>query len=325
MKSRYVTVSWILLGLLLVLLLIHVNGGLMHYFTSVSEPIADPGQSMILFREFRIPRTFMAIIAGMGLSISGLLMQTMFNNPLAGPSVLGITSGSILFVAVAMLSGLPVFLSDLGIVAIALLGAMVFSGIILLFSFFVKSQISLLLIGMMLGSFTGAMIDIMGESAQANQLKIFTLWGFGSVQHVNFDQIPLILTVFLIGIFALTFLIKPLNLLVIGEKPTQLLGVQLKSFRILIIAVTAVFAGLITAYCGPIGFIGLAVPNIVKSLYKTQNHLLLILGSALAGACTLLFCDLLVLWIEPWYRLPLSGVTALFGAPVVVWIILKKF
>jgi iron complex transport system permease protein len=110
-------------------------------------------------------------------------------------------------------------------------------------------------------------------------------------------------------------LIKPLNLLVIGEKPTQLLGIQMKSFRMLIIVVTSIFAGLITAYCGPISFIGLAVPNMVKLLYKTQNHLQLIIGSALVGACTLLFCDLLILWIEPYFVLPLNAVTALIGAP----------
>jgi iron complex transport system permease protein len=176
-----------------------------------------------------------------------------------------------------------------------------------------------------LGSFTSALIQVMQVSSQANQIKAFTLWGFGSMQQVNFNQIPLIFGVFITGVFALIFLIKPLNLLVIGEKPTQLLGIQMKSFRMLIIVVTSIFAGLITAYCGPISFIGLAVPNMVKLLYKTQNHLQLIIGSALVGACTLLFCDLLILWIEPYVVLPLNAVTALIGAPVVVWIILKKF
>jgi iron complex transport system permease protein len=252
-------------------------------------------------------------------------MQTLFNNPLAGPSVLGITSGASLCVAITMMTGISFFTSDIGIVVIALIGALIFSLIILFFSMFVKSQISLLLIGMMLGSFTSALIQVLQVSSQANQIKAFTLWGFGSMQQVNFNQIPLIFGVFIVGVFALIFLIKPLNLLVIGEKPTQLLGIQMKSFRMLIIVVTSIFAGLITAYCGPISFIGLAVPNMVKLLYKTQNHLQLIIGSALVGACTLLFCDLLILWIEPYFVLPLNAVTALIGAPVVVWIILKKF
>lgn len=328
-RINYKFVSLGLLALLLVLLILHVHGG---RFTldpsSLWKSIfnfSDEDQQLIIFRELRIPRSFMALVAGIGLSIAGLLMQTLFNNPLAGPSVLGITSGSSLFVAITMLSGIPFFTSDLGIVSTALIGAVVFSLIILFFSLFVKSQISLLLIGMMLGSFTSAIIQILQTTTHANQLKAFTLWGFGSLQQVSFDQIPLILTVLLIGIISLVYLIKPLNLLVIGERPTRLLGVRIGAFRILIIAVTAIFAGLITAYCGPISFIGLAVPNIVRMLYKTQDHLQLIIGCALAGACTLLICDLLVLWFEPYFLLPLNGVTALFGSPIVVWIILKKF
>ncbi len=329
MKVNYNLVSGFLIGLLLILLTIHVNGGAFALnLKTIGNSIfnfSDTDQTLIIFRELRIPRTFMTIIAGAALSIAGLLMQTLFNNPLAGPSVLGITSGSSLCVAITMLTGISFFTSDLGVVTVALLGALIFSLIILAFSFFVKSQISLLLIGMMLGSFTSAVIQVLQVSTRASQLKAFTLWGFGSMQQVSFNQIPLILLVFAIGVFSLIFLIKPLNLLVIGEKPTQLLGIQLKSFRILIIVVTSIFAGLITAYCGPISFIGLAVPNIVKVLYKTQNHLQLIIGSALVGACTLLFCDLLVLWLEPYFLLPLNGVTALFGSPVVIWIILKKF
>jgi iron complex transport system permease protein len=329
MKVSRKIVTWSLIILLFALLLLHVNGGVFGFnfgknFSSIFHFDAND-QSLIIYRELRIPRTFMAIFAGMGLSIAGLLMQTLFNNPLAGPSVLGITSGASLCVAITMMTGISFFTSDIGIVVIALLGALIFSLIILFFSIFVKSQISLLLIGMMLGSFTSALIQVLQVSSQANQIKAFTLWGFGSMQQVNFNQIPLIFGVFIVGVLTLIFLIKPLNLLVIGEKPTQLLGIQMKSFRMLIIVVTSIFAGLITAYCGPISFIGLAVPNMVKLLYKTQNHLQLIIGSALVGACTLLFCDLLILWIEPYFVLPLNAVTALIGAPVVVWIILKKF
>lgn len=315
--------------LLLTLTVIHVNGGAFalnfgKLFRSLSD-FSDTDESLIIFREFRIPRTFITVVAGAGLSIAGLLMQTLFSNPLAGPSILGITSGSSLCVALTMLTGISFFNTDLSIVMVALLGAMLFSLIILFFSLFVKSQISLLLIGMMLGSFTSAIIQTLQVSTQASRLKVFTLWESGSMQDVSFSQIPLIFLVFSAGILALVFLVKPLNLLVIGEKPTQLLGIRLRSFRLLIIAVTSVFAGLITAYCGPVSFIGLAVPNIVRMVYKTQDHRKLLVGSALVGACTLLFCDLLVLWIEPWFVLPLNGVTALFGAPVVVMIILRKF
>ncbi|MDD2981983.1 MAG: iron ABC transporter permease [Crocinitomicaceae bacterium] len=329
MTKSYRSVSYAILGVLIIFAWLHLNGGRMEFhFSEIWNSLfnfSDQNQDLIIYREVRIPRTFIAIIAGAGLSIAGLLMQTLFSNPLAGPSVLGITSGSSLLVAISMLTGISFFASDYGIVAVALIGAVIFSLIILLFSMFVKSHVSLLLIGIMLGGFTNAIIQVLQVSSKATQLKVFTLWGFGSMQQVSFSQIPLILAIFGLGIISLVFLIKPLNLLVIGEKSTRLLGIQLQQFRILIIVVTAIFAGLITAYCGPISFIGLAVPNIVKILYKTQNHLQLIIGSALIGAISLLFCDLIVLWLEPWILLPLNGVTALFGSPIVVWIILKRF
>jgi len=330
MKSlNYKKISWVLLCCMCGLACWHLHAGRLQWqsgelWKSLFH-FSENEQMQVIFREVRIPRTFMAMIAGAGLSIAGLLMQTLFSNPLAGPSVLGITSGSSLCVAITMLSGIPFFTSDLGIISTALIGAILFSLVILFFSFFVKSQVSLLLIGIMLSSFTNAIIQVLQSTTQANQLKAFTLWGFGSLQQVNFEQIPLIFAVFVIGLIALVWLIKPLNLLVIGEKPTQILGVQLKSFRILIIIVTAIFAGLITAFCGPISFIGLAVPNMVKLLYKTQNHLLLLIGCALAGACTLLLCDLIIQWTEDLLLLPLNGVTALIGSPFVIWIILKKF
>ncbi len=329
MTQNYRAVSYSILGVLFIFAWIHLHGGQLEFqFSEIWNSLfhfSEQDQNLIIFREIRIPRTFIAIIAGAGLSIAGLLMQTLFSNPLAGPSVLGITSGSSLLVAISMLTGISFFASDFGIVAVALIGAVIFSLIILFFSMFVKSHVSLLLIGIMLGGFTNAIIQVLQVSTKAAQLKVFTLWGFGSMQQVDFSQIPLILAIFILGVISLLFLIKPLNLLVIGEKSTRLLGIQLKQFRILIIVVTAIFAGLITAYCGPISFIGLAVPNIVKILYKTQNHLHLIIGSALIGAISLLFCDLLVLWLEPWILLPLNGITALFGSPIVVWIILKRF
>lgn len=330
MKSlNYKRISWSLLFCMVALACWHLHAGRFHWLNGTLWDslfnFSEKEQMQVIFREVRIPRTFIAMIAGAGLSIAGLLMQTLFSNPLAGPSVLGITSGSSLCVAITMLTGIPFFSSDFGIISTALIGAVLFSLVVLFFSFFVKSQVSLLLIGIMLSSFTNAIIQVLQSTTQANQLKAFTLWGFGSLQQVNFEQIPLIFAVFAIGVAALIWLIKPLNLLVIGEKPTQILGIQLKSFRILIIIVTAIFAGLITAFCGPISFIGLAVPNMVKLLYKTQNHLLLLIGCALAGACTLLLCDLIIQWTEDWLLLPLNGVTALIGSPFVIWIILKKF
>ncbi|MES2589095.1 MAG: iron ABC transporter permease [Bacteroidota bacterium] len=329
MKNPSKKILLFLTLLLFFLAYLHVNNGSFGldfdvFFKSIFN-FDENQQQEIIFREIRFPRTLMAIIAGAGLSISGLLLQTFFKNPLAGPSVLGITSGSSLFVAISILTGFEFFNTDFGVTFSALLGAFAFSLLILFFSYFVKSAVSLLLIGMMLGSFTSAIIQILQLTSHSNQLKVFTLWGFGSLQQTNFNQLFFIFFVFIIGLIFLTILIKPLNLLVLGEKQAQLLGLNISSFKIIIIAVSSLFAGLITAYCGPISFIGLAVPNICKQLFKTQNHFILIIGSALIGALLLLFCDLIIMYIEPIMLIPLNGITALIGAPIVVWIILKKF
>lgn len=318
----------LVLGLVL-LALIHVHHGSFNFdFKNLSKSIFQFDSSVsteVVFREIRVPRTYIALIAGASLAIAGLLMQTYFNNPLAGPSVLGITSGSSLFVAFSVLAGWELIASDYSLVISALIGAFVFSLIILLFSFFVRSAVSLLLIGMMLASFTSAIIQVIQLSTHANDLKAYILWGFGSVQQVSFNQLALISSIFLIGLFSLTFLIKPLNLLVLGEAQAKILGSNLKMNRLYLIAVSSLFAGLITAYCGPISFVGLAVPNMVRFLFKTQNHLKLLIACALVGASTLLVCDLVLIYLEDLVLLPLNAITALVGAPVVVWIILKRF
>jgi iron complex transport system permease protein len=329
MHTLFLRLLFLYLAIVVLGALLHVHGGYLSnigsfQFSSLWQFDAQQMEH-VLFREIHFPRTSMAILAGAGLSIAGLLMQTLFNNPLAGPSVLGITTGSSLFVALSMLSGISFFTADLSLIAIALFGALVFSGIIVFFSLFVKSQVSLLLVGMMLGSFTSAIIQIIQLSTHADRLKAFTLWGFGSLQQVNFNQLGIILLVFLIGIVSLLALIKPLNVFVLGEKTAKTLGFKVTQIRVGIIVVSAIFTGLITAFCGPIAFIGLAVPNITKLIYKTQNHTYLLLGTALIGALSLILCDLTILWLEPYFVLPLNGITALLGAPIVVWIILKRF
>jgi iron complex transport system permease protein len=180
-------------------------------------------------------------------------------------------------------------------------------------------------VGMMLGAFTSALVQILQLTSNANQLKAFTLWSFGSLQQVSFHHLGFISILFAVGLSALFLIVKPLNLLVLGEKNAQILGLNVKGMRILIITISSLFAGLITAFCGPIAFIGLAVPNITKMLFKTQNHLVLILGSMLIGALVLLICDLVIIYLESTIAIPLNGITSLIGAPIVVWIILKKF
>ena len=278
----------------------------------------------IIFQEFRIPRLIMGIIAGSGLSIAGLLMQTMFNNPLAGPYVLGINSGSSLFVAFSIMTGIPFLTSDIGTISSALIGAFIFGLIILSFSFVVRSHVSLLLIGIMLGSFTSAFVSILQSMSDASQLKLFTMWAMGSLQQVEMAQIPLIVTFFIIGVIASLFVIKPLNALILGETQALMLGIHIKYIRLVLIIITAILTGVITAYCGPIAFVGLAVPNLVKLLFKTQSHGVLLFGCFLIGSLFLLLCDISVQLLESTVHIPINALTSIIGAPFVIVIVLKR-
>ncbi len=241
--------------------------------------------SELIIREIRLPRLCIAVISGAALSIAGMLMQTLFQNPLAGPYVLGINSGSSLTVALGLLSGVQFFNSELGLIGSALLGAFVFGLFILFTASFIRNQIGLLLFGVMLGSFVAAIITILEASSQAQSLKAFALWSMGSLNGVSIEQVPLISLVFILGCFGTLLIVKPLNVLVLGEDECRLMGYNLKSLRLAIVFITALFTGLITAFCGPIAFVGLAVPNLTRMLFKTQNHFLLLL----AICCSVLF------------------------------------
>ena len=278
----------------------------------------------IIFQEFRIPRLVMGIIAGSGLSIAGLLMQTMFNNPLAGPYILGINSGSSLFVAFSIMTGIPFLTSDIGTISSALIGAFIFGLIILSFSFAVRSHVSLLLIGIMLGSFTSAFVSILQSMSDPSQLKLFTMWAMGSLQQVEMAQLPLIVVFFIIGVAASLFVIKPLNALILGETQAMMLGINIKYIRLVLIIITAILTGLITAFCGPIAFVGLAVPNLVKLLFKTQSHGVLLLGCILIGSVFLLLCDISVQLLESTVHIPINALTSIIGAPFVIVIVLKR-
>lgn len=280
--------------------------------------------NLIIARDFRIPRLVMAIISGAGLSIAGLLMQNLFNNPLAGPNILGISTGSSLFVAFSIMSGIPFFTSDLGIVTSALIGAMVFGVLILTLSVFSKSHTSLLLIGIMIGSFSGAFVSVLQTLSDAQELKVYAIWAMGSLQQVNFEQLPLIFGIFVLGVAASFFLIKSLNAMSLGAENAILLGVRYANLRITIIGITAIITGLVTAFCGPIAFVGLAVPNLVKIIFRTQDHFILILGSLIIGSSFLIICDIIIQVLDAYINLPINAITSMIGAPFVIFIILKR-
>jgi iron complex transport system permease protein len=283
-------------------------------------------QAWELFVIYRIPEVFIATIAGFALSIAGLLLQTTLNNPLADPSILGLTAGSHLMVALTIMgsSVLGLEILDLGITVSATIGALIFGLLILLIAARIRSMVSLLLVGIMLGTFVSAITNVILMKADANSVKAFSIWGMGTLHQVGIEQIPLITILFLIGIGLAFLLTKPLNALILGEKPAAILGVKVKLTRWKIIFVVSLLAGLVTAFCGPIGFVGLIVPNLVRMFYKTGQHAHLLLASGLIGASVMVLCVLLIRIFEPIMILPINSLTALLGAPIVLFLLLKN-
>jgi iron complex transport system permease protein len=274
--------------------------------------------------QFRSPRVISAFVAGGGLAVAGLLLQTLFNNNLAGPYVLGINSGSSLFVAFGILVNGAVTQSIGGIFSASILGAMIYSLIILSFSNWVKSKNTLLLIGVMLGSFTGSIISVIQQHATAESIRSFTIWSMGSLQTADLIQsIWMLIGVFL-TFFCTLLISKPLNILLTGDINAMSLGVNVKRLRFYITLFSSLFTGIVTAFCGPIAFVGLAIPNLVRKISKSRNHFYLLISCLLVGSCVMLSCDILLQYIDRIFVLPLNALTAIIGAPIVISILLKK-
>jgi iron complex transport system permease protein len=283
----------------------------------------DTGQ--LVMREFRIPRAITALMAGSALSVCGLLMQTLFNNPLAGPYVLGISSGSSLFVALGSFTGVTFFSHDEGMILLAFVGAMLFGMIILFCSVRIRSQISLLLVGLMLGSIAGAVITSLEATASAQELRAYTMWTMGSLQHTRFEQLPLFSVLVVGSLVSCFLLVKPLNIVVLGEEQASLLGINVKHFRFLTISITASVSATVTAYCGPIAFVGLAIPNIAKLIFRTASHEKLLIGCFLLGSTFLLLIDCCIQLLEPYFLLPVNALTSIVGAPIIILLIFKRW
>jgi len=282
----------------------------------------------------RLPKAISAILAGTALAIAGLQMQTLFHNPLAGPSVLGITAGASLGVAVVMLTGggtASLFaIRQLGIGGTWLVmlassaGAAMVMGLILLISLRLKDNVSLLIIGIMIGNVTIAIVSIWQYFSSAEQLQDYLIWTFGSLGGVTGRQLPIFVIVTLIGII-LTFVnSKSLNTLLLGENYARSMGINIFRTRIMIILTSSILAGAVTGFCGPIAFIGIAVPHLVRAVTKTSDHKVLIPMCLLVGTALLLLCDLIAQVPGSQIVLPINAITALVGSPVVVWVIIKN-
>ena len=311
-------------------------------FGSVSIPFKDIFNSIFggnvskdswetIIINFRIPKAITAILVGSGLSVCGLLMQTLFRNPLAGPFVLGISSGASLGVAVLIL-GSSVFggilltnsLSQWSLPLAASLGAFLVLSAVIIAANRVRNTMSILIIGLMFGSLTSAVISVLAYFSEADKIKQFLFWSFGSLGNLSWNEITVFSIIYAIGIIGTIFVLKPLNSFLLGENYAKSLGINVKKSKNIILLITSLLTGVITAFSGPIAFVGLAVPHITRMLFSSSNHKILLPAVAIIGAIVLLICDMIAQVPTSEFTLPINAITSLFGAPVVIWLLVRK-
>lgn len=281
----------------------------------------------------RVPQALTAMVAGAGLAVSGLQMQTVFHNPLAGPSVLGISNGASLGVAfVVLLSGSLGgvalsrlgYLGDVAMSIAAIVGALAILGLIAYVSQKVKGNVTLLIIGVMIGYLANAIIGVLKFFSAEEDVKAFVVWGLGSFARVSGDQMLLFVTLMAILLPLSMLLVKTMNLLLLGDAYARNLGLNIQRSRLLVIVCSGVLVAIVTAYCGPIMFIGLAVPHLARALYRTSDHRILMPGTMLAGGVLALVCNLLARLPGFEGALPVNSVTALVGAPVIAMVLFRR-
>ena len=265
----------------------------------------------------RLIKAIVALLAGAALSVSGLQMQTLFRNPLAGPYVLGISSGASLGVALVVLAGVG---SSIGIAGAAWLGAALVLVVIAAVGHRIKDIMVILILGMMFSSGVGAIVQILQYLSKEESLKAFVIWTMGSLGDVTFDQLAVLVPSIIAGLLLAVVTIKPLNLLLFGEEYAVTMGLNIRRSRGLLFLSTTLLAGTVTAFCGPIGFIGLAMPHVTRMLFRNSDHRVLVPGTVLSGAAVLLLCDL----VSKMFTLPINAITALLGIPIVVWVVLRN-
>lgn len=280
---------------------------------------------------YRLPKAITAIIAGTSLSVSGLLMQTLFRNPLAGPDVLGVSAGAGLGVALlTMLSGSAIYPfislmgSNMAQIIAAIFGAAIVLLLILSVSSRIKDSVTILVLGMIFGYIAGAMITVLQSFANPDSLKLFVTWTFGSLGDLTWNRMPILLSIVLTVLIIVFFIMKALNSLLLGENYAVSAGLNVKRIRILIISIAAILTGAVTAFTGPIAFVGVVIPHFARSLFGTVNHRTILPATILLGSILMLTCDIVSQVPVSNRTLPINAVTALFGAPMIIWIVLKR-
>lgn len=287
-------------------------------------------QNIVL--QSRLPQAITALLAGASLATSGLLLQTLFRNPLAGPSILGISDGANLGVAAIMLyfGGTLGQFTDwpisgyMAVILAAFVGACVILGLIIYFSAKVKNNVMLLIIGIMIGYLASSVISILNYYSSTDRVHAFVMWGLGNFSGVSLEQLPFFGICALIGLLLAILLIKPLNALLLGEMYAANLGIRIKRTRIVILLCTGILTATTTAFCGPISFVGLAVPHIARLMLGSSNHKMLVPVTMLTGSCVALLCNMLMVVPGSNTILPLNAVTPMLGAPVIIYVIVNR-
>jgi iron complex transport system permease protein len=290
----------------------------------LNGPQAEDAVSIIIWQS-RLPRTITAMIAGIVLPVAGILMQTFFRNPVAGPDILGISAGASLMVAlVTMGAGAGGWLlgSNLSLISASIIGSVGVLLLMLAIAHRMRDAVSLLILGLMLGTAISAVTGILQYFSGRDALKLFVMWTFGSLGGVNWQQLGFLIPAAIITLFGSWLMARSLNLMLAGEKYAQSLG--LRSSRLVLILLAGLATGSITAYCGPIAFVGIAVPHLARMLWKTTNHSVLIPGTALIGAIVMLLCDILSQVPGSDLVLPINAITALMGAPFVIFLLMRN-
>ena len=300
-------------------------------FNTLTGGVASKDSWQTIILNFRLPKAVTAIMVGSGLSICGLLMQTLFRNPLAGPFVLGISSGASLGVALLILgSGLfggmfvSMAFSNWALAIAASLGSFFVLFAVIIAANKVRNTMSILIIGLMFGSLTSAVISVLSYFSEAEQIQQYMFWSFGSLGNLTWTELTVFGIIYSIGVLGTFSIIKPLNSFLLGENYAKSLGINIKKSRNIILLITSLLTGVITAFSGPIAFIGLAVPHISKMIFSTSNHKTLLPATALLGAIILLICDAIAQLPTSEFPLPINAITSLFGAPVVIWLLVRK-
>ena len=326
-KNSYIFVGLSLLLLLLALLDICCGSVWISPLSTFNSQLSTLNSQLLL--QLRLPKMLTAILAGASLSVAGLMMQTLFRNPLAGPYILGVSSGASLGVALVTMLGTLAFSplrliasSPNSLIAAAIIGSLLTMLLVMAFAKRIRSNVTLLIVGMMVGNIAGALVNMIQNFANPDSLKLFIVWTLGSLSGVSWEELPTLAICIAIATIVVLMLIKPLNGLLLGEDYARGLGINVERIRWMMVLASCLLAGSVTAFCGPIAFIGVAVPHIARGFFATSNHRLTVPASALIGANILLICD--ILCNIGTYSLPISTMSALFGAPIILWIVLKK-